>query len=182
MDMAHMSHKDTEQITIEASITLDDVPLTDSLIRWSPNKWPSVCRGNQCLPIRRSGRLISLQNEHSIHVHMALHAFLLFFIIIPSEVRLSPLGTAATTDLLYQPRMIDDDLCGAMVEWRLAGETEVLGGNLPRATLSTINPTWADQGSNPDPRSGKPATRCLSYGTAMHSFVSQFWKWLAKYL
>jgi hypothetical protein len=26
------------------SITLDGVTLTDSLIRWSPNKWPSVCR------------------------------------------------------------------------------------------------------------------------------------------
>jgi hypothetical protein len=31
-------------ITIEASITLVGVTLTDSLIRWSPNKWPSVCR------------------------------------------------------------------------------------------------------------------------------------------
>jgi hypothetical protein len=31
------------------------------------------------------------------------------------EVRLSPLGTAATTDLLYQPQMIDDgDDCGAI--------------------------------------------------------------------
>jgi hypothetical protein len=29
-------------------------------------------------------------------------------------VRLSPLGTAATTDLLYQPQMIDDDDCGAI--------------------------------------------------------------------
>jgi hypothetical protein len=29
-------------------------------------------------------------------------------------VRLSPLGTAATTVLLYQPRMIDDGDCGAI--------------------------------------------------------------------
>jgi hypothetical protein len=35
-------------------------------------------------------------------------------IIIPSGVRLSPLGTAATTGLLYQPQMIDDDDCGAI--------------------------------------------------------------------
>jgi hypothetical protein len=35
-----------------------------------------------------------------------------FFIIIVSEVRLSPLGTAATTGLLYQPQMIDDGDCG----------------------------------------------------------------------
>jgi hypothetical protein len=65
--LTHTSHKDTEQSTIEASITLDGVTLTDSLIRWSPNEWPSVCRAiPQCLPIRCSGRLISLHSEHSI--------------------------------------------------------------------------------------------------------------------
>jgi hypothetical protein len=37
----------------------------------------------------------------------------LFFIIILSGVRLSPLGTAATIDLLYQPQMIDDGVYGA---------------------------------------------------------------------
>jgi hypothetical protein len=37
-----------------------------------------------------------------------------FFVIILSGVRLSPLGTAATTGLLYQPRMIDDGDCGAI--------------------------------------------------------------------
>jgi hypothetical protein len=35
--LTHMSHKDTEQSTIEASITLNGITLTDSLIRWSPN-------------------------------------------------------------------------------------------------------------------------------------------------
>jgi hypothetical protein len=34
----------TEQSTVEASATLDGVTLTDSLIRWLPNEWPSVCR------------------------------------------------------------------------------------------------------------------------------------------
>jgi hypothetical protein len=34
--------------------------------------------------------------------------------IIISRVRLSPLGTAATTGLLYQPQMIDDGGCGAI--------------------------------------------------------------------
>jgi hypothetical protein len=37
-----------------------------------------------------------------------------FFIIILSVVRLSPLGTAATTGLLYQPQLIDDGDCGAV--------------------------------------------------------------------
>jgi hypothetical protein len=42
--LTHTNHKDTEQSTIEATITLDGVTLTDSLIRWSPNEWPSVFR------------------------------------------------------------------------------------------------------------------------------------------
>jgi hypothetical protein len=37
-----------------------------------------------------------------------------FFYIIVSGVRLSPLGTAATTGLLYQPQMIDDGDCGGI--------------------------------------------------------------------
>jgi hypothetical protein len=35
------------------------------------------------------------------------------------------MGTTATTGLLYEPQMIVEKL----VEWRLAGETEVLGEN-----------------------------------------------------
>jgi hypothetical protein len=37
-----------------------------------------------------------------------------FIIILLSRVRLSPLGIAATTGLLYQPQMIDDGDCGAI--------------------------------------------------------------------
>jgi hypothetical protein len=37
--------------------------------------------------------------------------YFLFFIIV-SGVRLSSLGTAAITGLLYQPQMIDDGDCG----------------------------------------------------------------------
>jgi hypothetical protein len=58
-----------------------------------------------------------------------------------------------------------------LVEWWLAGETEVLGENLPRATLSTTNPTWPDPGSNLGRRGGKPATNRLSYGAAMNILV-----------
>jgi hypothetical protein len=42
-----------------------------------------------------------------------------YIIIIVSGVRLSPLGTAATTGLLYQPQMIDDgdygEICGMKI-------------------------------------------------------------------
>jgi hypothetical protein len=38
----------------------------------------------------------------------------LYYIVILSEVRLSPLGIAASTGLLYQTQMIDDGDCGAI--------------------------------------------------------------------
>jgi hypothetical protein len=40
-------------------------------------------------------------------------------IIIISGVRLSPLGTAATTGLLYQPQMIDDVDCEAIAGMKI---------------------------------------------------------------
>jgi hypothetical protein len=58
------------------------------------------------------------------------------------------------------------DEYGAMVEWYFAGETEVLGENLPSAILSTTNPMWIDPGANPDLRGERPATNRLSHGTA----------------
>jgi hypothetical protein len=39
---------------------------------------------------------------------------ILFFIIIISGVGLSPLGTAATSGLLYKPQMINKGDCGAI--------------------------------------------------------------------
>jgi hypothetical protein len=52
------------------------------------------------------------------------------------------------------------------VEWALAGESEVLGENLPQRPLSTTHPTWIDLGWISGRRGGKPATNGLSYGTA----------------
>jgi hypothetical protein len=50
------------------------------------------------------------------------------------------------------------------MECRLAGETEVLGENLPqRHFCSSQIPTWQDPGLNPGCRGGKPATNRLSY-------------------
>jgi hypothetical protein len=53
-----------------------------------------------------------------------------------------------------------------LVEWKLAGENEVLGENLPQVTLSTTNPTWPAPGLNPARRGGKTAANLLSYGAA----------------
>jgi hypothetical protein len=62
----------------------------------------------------------------------------------------------------------NEDDCGEkQMECRLAGETEVLGENLPRRHFcSSQNPTWPDPGLNPGRRGGKPATNRLSYGAA----------------
>jgi hypothetical protein len=54
-----------------------------------------------------------------------------------------------------------------------AGETEVLGENLPSATLSTTNPTWIDPGANPGLRGERPATNRLSHGTA-HEVILKY--------
>jgi methionyl-tRNA formyltransferase len=43
------------------------------------------------------------------------------------------------------------------------------GKTCPIATLSTTNPTWTHPGLNPGLRGGRPATNCLSHGTAMNS-------------
>jgi hypothetical protein len=48
---------------------------------------------------------------------------IIIIIIIISGARLSPLGTAATSALLYQPQMIDDGDCGAI------GGTKIGRGN-----------------------------------------------------
>jgi hypothetical protein len=58
------------------------------------------------------------------------------------------------------------------MECRLAGETEVLGENLPqRHFCPSQNPTRPDPGLNPGRRGGKPATNRLSYGSAYGTYI-----------
>jgi hypothetical protein len=52
----------------------------------------------------REERISSFMDENIIVIN----------IIILSGIRLGPLGTAAITVLLYQPRMIDDGDCGTI--------------------------------------------------------------------
>jgi hypothetical protein len=98
-----------------------------------------------------------------------LGSFFFFFLMLrivggwsPSWVHSAP---RPFTVLLCLPRVIVR-MENFSVEWRLAGETEVLGETCPSATLSTTNPTWPDPGSNPGRRGGKPGTNRLSYGAA----------------
>jgi hypothetical protein len=64
-----------------------------------------------------------------------------YFIIIISGVTLSPLGTAATTDLWYQPQMIHDGDCVAIGGMTIGRETRSTQKTCPSASLSSINPT-----------------------------------------
>jgi hypothetical protein len=64
------------------------------------------------------------------------------FFIILSGVRLSPLGTAATTALLYQPQMMDDGDCGAVGRMKVGrGNRKYSVKTCPHTTLSTTNST-----------------------------------------
>jgi hypothetical protein len=82
------------------------------------------------------------------------------------ESKLGPLGTSATSGLLYLPRVI------VRMENRVQGKPKYSEKTYPSATFSTTNPTSPDPGSNPGRRGGKPATNLLSYGAVGHRLNS----------
>jgi hypothetical protein len=57
----------------------------------------------------------------------------------------------------------------------LAGETEVLGENLPQRHYVNHKSHLPDRGSNPGRRGGKPATNRLSYGAANRKIITTFY-------
>jgi hypothetical protein len=65
-------------------------------------------------PFRKNLLLRNLQSlwRRTCARNTQLHGVII--IIIIGEVRLSPLGTAATSGLLYQPQMIDEGDCGTI--------------------------------------------------------------------
>jgi hypothetical protein len=57
----------------------------------------------------------NLNRKHQFQIYCNNFIIIIIIIIVVvSAVRLSPLGAAATTGLLYQPQMIDDGDCGAV--------------------------------------------------------------------
>jgi hypothetical protein len=82
-------------------------------------------------------------------------------------VRLSPLGTSATVWLII-PTPYDRWWWLWSSRWNenWQEKPKYSEKTFPSATLSTINPTWPDLGSNPDRRFGKLATNLMSDFTA----------------
>jgi hypothetical protein len=111
------------------------------------------------------------KEKENIHVDVCPEIFQLFIILFFYYLVCEAIGTAATPGLLCQPRVTVNTIMEKQMECRLAGETEVLGENLPQHHFCpSQNPTWPDPGLNPGRRSGKPATNSLSYGAANISF------------
>jgi hypothetical protein len=86
---------------------------TISAFIWRQRKTTRTCVD---MASRRTSRMHTLTSRQQSGRRKGVEAPRGFpiIIIIISGVRLSPLGTAATTDLLYQPQMIHDGDCGAV--------------------------------------------------------------------
>jgi hypothetical protein len=87
-------------------------------------------------------------------------------------LRLSPFGTS---DTIWPIVPGPDDrwwLWNSRWNENWQGKPKYSKKTCPSVTLSTTNPTWHDQGSNPGRRGGKPATDRLSHGTVDWSLSS----------
>jgi hypothetical protein len=106
------------------------------------------------LILRRAFGTCSLENWMKLvlssvyfeYIHDGLHFFFL------SGVGLSPLGTAATSGLLYKPQMIDEGDCGAISGIKTGrGNRSTRRKSAPAPLCSPQIPHDPDPGSNPGP-------------------------------
>jgi hypothetical protein len=89
--LTHTGRKGTEQSTIKASITPDGVTLTELLLRWSPNEWPSLCR---YIPVS-ADEMFCTSNEsakwtlyiHCLACSVDSYLFAFFLVLIVIELR-----------------------------------------------------------------------------------------------
>jgi hypothetical protein len=124
------------------------------------------------------GNEFGCRNRSNYEIASYSSSFPLIFFYLVCEA----IGTEATPGVLCQPRVILKMIVEKQNKWRLAGETEVLGENLPqRHFCPSQNPTRPDPGLNPGRHGRKPETKHLSYGAAFSfSFLEGFIWNLAK--
>jgi hypothetical protein len=97
--------------------------------------------------------------------------YIFFFII--GGVELSPLGTVATSGLLYKPQMIDEDDCGAIGGMKIGrGNRSTWRKPAPAPLCSPQIPHDQTRARTPGHRGGRPASNRLSYGAAFSYQVS----------
>jgi hypothetical protein len=102
-------------------------------------------------------------------VIISVLGIIFFSFIYRTGMNSSPLLVLPVPCLLNKPWTIDGDDCGAisgMNEWQ--GKPKYSEKPCRSVALSITDSTWLGPGSNPEGgNSGKPATNCLSYGTAV---------------
>jgi hypothetical protein len=96
--------------------------------------------------------------------------------IVGDGVQLGSLGTAATNGLLCQPRVIM--IIEKLVEL-LAGETEVLGENLPQCCIVHHKPHMLPGREPGPPRWESQRLTAWAYGTAFDLGTS--WRWVVSF-
>jgi hypothetical protein len=84
--------------------------------------------------------------------------------VLLSGVRLSPLGTEATTGLLYQPQMIDDGDCGAIGGMKIGRGNRSTGRNPPQRHFVHHKSHMTRPGIEPGP----PRNTALKANSTIH--------------
>jgi hypothetical protein len=115
-------------------------------------------------------KVLGFNREHYIF-------FCFFSFVFPSwnRVRLSPFGKSVTNCSIV-PAPDDRWVWGNWRNENWWGKPKYSEKTHPNSTLSSINLTWLELGSNLGCRGGKPATNCLSYGTAKEKVLTEEWR------
>jgi hypothetical protein len=142
--------------------------------------------GDKCQQLIYSSDMCNKYRNFSLSLQLRLHCssasllhglfrdiVTIYFLVSWGGVRLSPLGMSATNWPIVPVPVDRWWMWSSGWNKNLQGKPKYSEKTCPSATLSTTNPTWPDLGSNPDRRVGKPATNCLSYGTASTLQVAQ---------
>jgi hypothetical protein len=129
------------------------------------SNWSLFYKSRSLITVFTKTRYFSVHWDSSAHCTSSQPAYLTFL------ARLSPLGTAVTTGLLYQPQMIVDGECGAVGGMKIGKRNQ---STLRKPTPAPLFPPEIPLGQTRDRTRAaavKPATNHLSYGAACFSNI-----------